>query len=164
MNGVISIMATVREHSASCNGGQWTESSGISDAGRSTENYGNSDERVESGFENSEIKFEACANKSAAANDKILAEAVHVGATYVEAGLQQKATESENDIEKWRIMKDVLMIGLAFMVQFTAFLGTSHLQSSVNAAGGLGTRSLMTIYATMSVSAIFVPVLLIKYV
>ncbi|PNF29396.1 hypothetical protein B7P43_G07057, partial [Cryptotermes secundus] len=41
--------------------------------------------------------------------------------------------------------------------------GTSHLQSSVNAAEGLGTRALMTIYVGLSVSAIFLPVLLIKW-
>ncbi|KAJ4446343.1 hypothetical protein ANN_13038 [Periplaneta americana] len=40
---------------------------------------------------------------------------------------------------------------------------TSNLQSSVNAAEGLGTTSLMTIYVGMSVSSIFLPVVLIKW-
>jgi hypothetical protein len=82
----------------------------------------------------------------------------------MDEGLKQKASKGTNIVEKWRIIRDILMISLAFMVHFTAFIGTSHLQSSVNAAEGLGTRALMTTYVGMSVSAIFLPVLLIKYV
>jgi hypothetical protein len=156
-------MTAVRRPSASCNSAQLAESSGTSNSGRSKENYDNSVAKMKSDSQNSEMKCEACANKSAV-NGQILTEAVRVGPTYLEARLQQKAIEKKNDTDKWRIIRDVLMISLAFMVQFTAFLGTSHLQSSVNAADGLGTRSLMTIYAAQSLSAIFLPVLLIKYV
>lgn len=64
--------------------------------------------------------------------------------------------------EKWRILKNVSTISLAFMVQFTAFQGTANLQSSINAREGLGTVSLSAIYAALVVSCIFVPTFLIK--
>lgn len=40
--------------------------------------------------------------------------------------------------EKWRILKNIGSLSLAFMVQFTAFQGTANLQSSINAKEGLG--------------------------
>lgn len=40
--------------------------------------------------------------------------------------------------EKWRILKNIGCLSLAFMVQFTAFQGTANLQSSINAKEGLG--------------------------
>ena len=64
--------------------------------------------------------------------------------------------------EKWRILKNIAAVSLAFMVQFTAFQGTANLQSSINAAEGLGTVSLSAIYAALVVSCIFVPTFLIK--
>lgn len=64
--------------------------------------------------------------------------------------------------EKWRILKNVSTISLAFMVQFTAFQGTANLQSSINAREGLGTVSLSAIYAALVLSCIFVPTFLIK--
>jgi hypothetical protein len=93
-----------------------------------------------------------------------IAKATNVDETCMNKKLTQKVIESKNEIKKRRIIIDLLMISFAFMVHFTAFIGTSHLQSSVNAAEGLGTRALMTIYVGLSVSAIFLPVLLIKYV
>lgn len=64
--------------------------------------------------------------------------------------------------EKWRILKNIAAVSAAFMVQFTAFQGTANLQSSINAADGLGTVSLSSIYAALVVSCIFVPTFLIK--
>ncbi|XP_041987575.1 UNC93-like protein [Aricia agestis] len=64
--------------------------------------------------------------------------------------------------EKWRILKNVAAVSAAFMVQFTAFQGTANLQSSINAADGLGTVSLSSIYAALVLSCIFVPTFLIK--
>ncbi|XP_069705359.1 UNC93-like protein isoform X2 [Periplaneta americana] len=64
--------------------------------------------------------------------------------------------------EKWRILKNIAAVSLAFMVQFTAFQGTANLQSSINASEGLGTVSLSAIYAALVVSCIFVPTFLIK--
>ncbi|GLV33909.1 uncharacterized protein CBL_11207 [Carabus blaptoides fortunei] len=64
--------------------------------------------------------------------------------------------------EKWRILKNVAAVSSAFMIQFTAFQGIANLQSSINAAEGLGTVSLSAIYAALVVSCIFVPTFLIK--
>ncbi|PSN43975.1 UNC93-like protein [Blattella germanica] len=64
--------------------------------------------------------------------------------------------------EKWRILKNIAAVSLAFMVQFTAFQGTANLQSSINASEGLGTVSLSAIYAALVLSCIFVPTFLIK--
>lgn len=64
--------------------------------------------------------------------------------------------------EKWRILKNIACVSAAFMVQFTAFQGTANLQSSINAAEGLGTVSLSAIYAALVVSCIFVPTFVIK--
>ncbi|XP_015604435.1 UNC93-like protein [Cephus cinctus] len=64
--------------------------------------------------------------------------------------------------EKWRILKNIGAVSVAFMVQFTAFQGTANLQSSINASEGLGTVSLSAIYAALVLSCIFVPTFLIK--
>ncbi|EEB19673.1 conserved hypothetical protein [Pediculus humanus corporis] len=64
--------------------------------------------------------------------------------------------------EKWRILKNVTTVSLAFMVQFTAFQGTANLQSSINAKDGLGTASLSSIYMALVLSCLFVPTYLIK--
>ncbi|XP_034176006.1 UNC93-like protein [Osmia lignaria lignaria] len=64
--------------------------------------------------------------------------------------------------EKWRILKNIGTVSIAFMVQFTAFQGTANLQSSINASDGLGTVSLSAIYAALVLSCIFVPTFVIK--
>jgi hypothetical protein len=83
-----------------------------------------------------------------------------------------RKTETENDGcdggyapgETSRIMRNVIVIGTAFMVHFTAFCGTSNLQSSINADEGLGTVSLMSIFISMMISTIFLPVIVIRLV
>ncbi|XP_047114462.1 UNC93-like protein [Schistocerca piceifrons] len=64
--------------------------------------------------------------------------------------------------EKWRILKNIAAVSLAFMVQFTAFQGTANLQSSINAKDGLGTVSLSAIYAAIVLSCMLVPTFVIK--
>ncbi|XP_063825730.1 UNC93-like protein [Ostrinia nubilalis] len=66
--------------------------------------------------------------------------------------------------ERWRILKNVVVISIAFMVQFTAYSGAANLQSSINAEAGLGTASLAAVYAGLIFSNIFLPVLVIKWV
>lgn len=62
--------------------------------------------------------------------------------------------------EHLRITKNVCLIGLAFMLHFTAFHGTANLQSSINAS--MGTYSLAAIYASLILSNIFLPVIVIR--
>lgn len=64
--------------------------------------------------------------------------------------------------ERWRIMKNILLIGTAFMVNFTAFMGASNLQSSINASESLGTFTLAAIYGSLIFSNIFLPALVIR--
>lgn len=64
--------------------------------------------------------------------------------------------------EKWRIWKNVLVLGFAFMVQFTAFWGASNLQSSVNADAALGTSTLAAIYASLLLSNVLLPAIVIR--
>ena len=64
--------------------------------------------------------------------------------------------------ERWRIVKNIVVISLAFMVHFTAFQGAGNLQSSVNAAEGVGTASLATIYFALILSNVFLPVVMIR--
>jgi hypothetical protein len=66
--------------------------------------------------------------------------------------------------ETSRIIRNIIVISIAFMVHFTAFCGTSNLQSSINAVEGLGTASLMAIYISMMISTIFLPVVVIRLV
>lgn len=65
--------------------------------------------------------------------------------------------------ERRRIIKNVLIIGVAFMVHFTAFMGASNLQSSINADQSLGTFTLAAIYGSLIFSNIFLPTLVIRY-
>ncbi|XP_026477217.1 UNC93-like protein [Ctenocephalides felis] len=65
--------------------------------------------------------------------------------------------------EKWRILKNVCIVSIAFMIHFTAFMGAANLQSSINASAGLGTASLATIYGSLVLSNLFLPVLMIGW-
>lgn len=77
-----------------------------------------------------------------------------------------KQNEEEDELlqpkETWRIWKNVLVLGFAFMIHFTAFWGASNLQSSVNADESLGTFTLSAIYGSLLLSNIFLPSIIIK--
>ncbi|XP_044753696.1 UNC93-like protein isoform X2 [Coccinella septempunctata] len=69
-----------------------------------------------------------------------------------------RTDENEDEFkpgEKLRIWKNVLVLGFAFMLHFTAFWGASNLQSSVNADEALGTFTLAAIYSSLIISNIF---------
>lgn len=68
--------------------------------------------------------------------------------------------------EHWtrgRINRNVLLISFSFLLLFTAFQALSNLQSSINCDAGLGLASLSTIYATLIISSMFVPSVVIRY-
>lgn len=60
------------------------------------------------------------------------------------------------------IMRNLLIISFSWLLLFTAFQGTSQLQSSLNADKGLGTLSLSTIYVSLVASCLFLPTLMVK--
>lgn len=66
--------------------------------------------------------------------------------------------------EKIRIIKNVAVLGIAFMIHFTAFHGTANLQSSVNPEKSLGTFTLAAVYGSLILSNIFLPVIVIRWV
>ncbi|KAJ0176489.1 hypothetical protein K1T71_007668 [Dendrolimus kikuchii] len=76
---------------------------------------------------------------------------------------QEKSVSELTSKESWRILKNVVVISIAFMVHFTAYSGAANLQSSINAEAGLGTASLAAVYAGLIFSNIFLPVLVIKW-
>lgn len=64
--------------------------------------------------------------------------------------------------EKFRINRNILVLGFAFMIQFTAFHGAANLQSSVNSDEGAGTFTLAAIYFSLILSNILLPAVIIK--
>uniref|UniRef100_H3DP89 Protein unc-93 homolog A n=1 Tax=Tetraodon nigroviridis TaxID=99883 RepID=H3DP89_TETNG len=61
-----------------------------------------------------------------------------------------------------RNLKNVLVVSVGFLSLFTAFGGLQNLQSSLNAEEGMGVASLSIIYASMIVSSMFIPPIMIK--
>ena len=59
--------------------------------------------------------------------------------------------------EDWRTYKNVLVICLAFLLQFTAFSAIANLQSSLNNEANGGVNSLSIIYGCLLLSATFLP-------
>jgi hypothetical protein len=63
---------------------------------------------------------------------------------------------SKNQL-RFRTYKNLLVISIAFLLQFTAFGGIDKLQSSLNAEANVGVNSLSIIYAFLVFSSIFFP-------
>ncbi|CAF1072812.1 unnamed protein product [Brachionus calyciflorus] len=73
-----------------------------------------------------------------------------------------------NSDENWiksrsKIHQNLIIIGLAWFLLFTAFQSMANLQSSLNSDSGLGTLSLSTIYITLVISCFFWPPIMIKH-
>jgi hypothetical protein len=60
------------------------------------------------------------------------------------------------------VYKNLIIIGFAWILLFTAYTSIANLQSSLNTVNGLGTASLSTIYISLIISCIFLPTILIK--
>ncbi|XP_078130655.1 protein unc-93 homolog A [Sander vitreus] len=61
-----------------------------------------------------------------------------------------------------RNFKNVLVVSIGFLSLFTAYGGLQSLQSSLNAEQGMGVVSLSIIYASIIISSMFLPPLMIK--
>ncbi|XP_028252453.1 protein unc-93 homolog A [Parambassis ranga] len=61
-----------------------------------------------------------------------------------------------------RNFKNVLVVSVGFLSLFTAYGGLQSLQSSLNAEEGMGVASLSVIYASIIISSMFLPPLMIK--
>jgi hypothetical protein len=58
---------------------------------------------------------------------------------------------------RFRTYKNLLVLCMAFLLQFTAFSAIGNLQSSLNAEANVGVNSLSIIYAFLVFSSIFLP-------
>lgn len=58
---------------------------------------------------------------------------------------------------KFKIYKNLIVIGIAWIFLFTAFQSMANLQSSLNTDEGLGVASLSTIYVSLVISCLFIP-------
>lgn len=65
----------------------------------------------------------------------------------------------QDEVSMWR---NVVVIGVGFMFLFTAFQNMASLQSSLNPSDGIGVYTLAIIYATIILSCMFLPTLIIK--
>lgn len=72
------------------------------------------------------------------------------------------AHSDQNKNERWRILKNVIILGFAFMLHFTAYFGMTNLQSSINSSASLGYYSLAAVYVALILSNIFVPIIMIR--
>ncbi|XP_034999942.2 protein unc-93 homolog A [Hippoglossus stenolepis] len=61
-----------------------------------------------------------------------------------------------------RNFKNVLVVSVGFLFLFTAYGGLQSLQSSLNAKDGMGVASLSVVYASIIVSSMFLPPIMIK--
>ncbi|XP_035279237.1 protein unc-93 homolog A [Anguilla rostrata] len=61
-----------------------------------------------------------------------------------------------------RNLKNVLVVSFGFLSLFTAYGGLQSLQSSLNSADGMGVASLSVIYASIILSSMFLPPIIIK--
>jgi len=71
-------------------------------------------------------------------------------------------TAEEIRSEKKIIYKNVLLISFSFLLLFVAFESMSKLQSSINVVNNLGTWNNATVYASLILSCMFLPSILIK--
>ena len=76
----------------------------------------------------------------------------------------REPTPEEIRKEKRRIIKNVLLISVAFLFNFNAFQGLSRLQSSLNRVEGLGVITSSVIYGTLMVSCMFIPKFIINLI
>lgn len=70
--------------------------------------------------------------------------------------------EGYHRMPKTTIIKNLLIVSIAFFFLFTAFQSLQNLQSSLNKEEGLGTVSLSVIYVFGIVAGIFLPPLVIN--
>jgi len=80
----------------------------------------------------------------------------------VEATKETTLSEEEIKAEKKIIYKNVLLISVSFLLLFVAFESMSKLQSSINVVNNLGTWANATVYASLILSCMFMPSILIK--
>ncbi len=64
--------------------------------------------------------------------------------------------------ENRRMLKNVFLVSLGFLLLFTSYNSISNLQSSLHPQGGLGTFGVSTVYGSLVLSSFFIPTYLIR--
>ncbi|KAF8793368.1 UNC93-like protein like [Argiope bruennichi] len=62
---------------------------------------------------------------------------------------------------RWRSLRNLFIFNTCYVLTYTGFWALSNLQSTMNAAGGLGDYSQAVIYVFSMISSLFLPKLLI---
>lgn len=83
------------------------------------------------------------------------------------ASLDQLEVDEENKYsthtKKKLVFKNLIIIGLSWMLLFTAYNSIANLQSSLNTDAGLGTVGLSVTYVAFILSCLLLPTILIKH-
>ncbi|CAH1802288.1 unnamed protein product [Owenia fusiformis] len=74
----------------------------------------------------------------------------------------KELSPAEAKRKQLKVWKNVLVVAVAFLMNFTAFQSLSNLQSSLNREEGLGVAGLSVVYAALVISCMFLPTILIK--
>ena len=77
--------------------------------------------------------------------------------------IEPSTSSSEFSMTKCQIIKNILVVSVAFLFLFTAFQSLSNLQSSLNREEGLGTVGLCVVYGALVISCMFLPSFVINY-
>jgi len=85
------------------------------------------------------------------------------GATRVSAD-SDVAVDKVVDVraEKRRILKNIVLISVAFLMTFNAFQGLSRLQSSLHRVDGMGVINSSVLYVSLVLSCLFLPKVTLK--
>ena len=76
--------------------------------------------------------------------------------------IQSEEPSAETKSQKRRIYKNVFLVSVSFLLLFVAFESMSKLQSSINTVDNLGLWSSVVVYASLIISCLFVPSLVIS--
>ena len=76
--------------------------------------------------------------------------------------IQSEKPSAETKSQKRRIYKNVFLVSVSFLLLFVAFESMSKLQSSINTVDNLGLWSSVVVYASLILSCLFVPSLVIS--
>lgn len=67
-------------------------------------------------------------------------------------------------MSKFQVLKNLVVVSVAFLFLFTAFQSLSNLQSSLNREDGIGTVGLSVIYGALVISCMFLPPFIIDLI
>lgn len=79
----------------------------------------------------------------------------------IQLAIEEDKSPPSKDAKK-RILRNLLVVSLGFLLLFTAYQSMQNLQSSLNPEKGLGTASLAAVYMALVVSCMFVPTYMIR--